>query len=819
MQSFFITCTTCQQRLKVADTAAVGEIQICPKCGSMVLVEAPPDAKSPESDHDAAPAAPSTADQTTTDSKLAPASEAEPPVQTAIDQGAVDVAVSAKQSVPNDVLDQAGPPPVDEQPQHGTADDGDVADGDHEEWDRSDENRASEVSDRGKHLDPVAAAMPETKDLSDDVAAPSSEDETIDSDATAEPPFPPGTEVDSNAGRDTSEAPDDDEDVAEQASPDGHAVPLAPPAPQSAFATESFRQWAMVGIAALSGIILAFAVIGYLATRTADQQADNPRRIADSPQPNSSPNEPPPMSVTPDDENPAAQPNTPPAEPPSEPPTETPAEPATEPATEPAAKTDTADVTDPPEPPVKPDIPSKPETPPPAESVNPKNESVVSDGNENPDDMPLIPREDANAGASPTNDAAALSETLNAFAPFIDTTPFPDRTAKIEDQGIDSSDLPTEKIDSDSGSLPRPEPREIDLPARLADRLPQIDFREIPLVDFVQFISDFSTIPISMDCDALALVKVAPTKPITVQFKDSTVAEILKETLPRLRLDYVAGDQHLLVTRPRRKDGDLREHEIDLSGLPGANASDISILADWIVDLVEPNSWEAAGGRGKIAVAGSTLLVTQDDVPLFRTLLFCEKLRVARGLSPKTSFAPKLYQGPPRFSRADDRLTRPLTMNYVEPVRLTRILKHIRSETGVTCLVDWRALMDIGWTLETEAQVSTNNEPLKAALKRLLGPMELTLRVIDETTVEITTPDGLADNPDVEFFEVDDLISQDLPAGQLVDAARLELGVGVFQSGGGSGLLYVEPASSNLIAALPQPQQRKLAAWLASLRE
>ncbi len=41
MELFAICCTTCQARLKVRDTAAIGKILACPKCGSMVQVAAP----------------------------------------------------------------------------------------------------------------------------------------------------------------------------------------------------------------------------------------------------------------------------------------------------------------------------------------------------------------------------------------------------------------------------------------------------------------------------------------------------------------------------------------------------------------------------------------------------------------------------------------------------------------------------------------------------------------------------------------------------------------------------------------------------------
>ncbi len=42
MEPFFLSCTTCQARLKVRDESALGQILACPKCGSMVLVESPP---------------------------------------------------------------------------------------------------------------------------------------------------------------------------------------------------------------------------------------------------------------------------------------------------------------------------------------------------------------------------------------------------------------------------------------------------------------------------------------------------------------------------------------------------------------------------------------------------------------------------------------------------------------------------------------------------------------------------------------------------------------------------------------------------------
>ena len=41
MSRFTIQCTTCRRSLRVTNPEAIGQILSCPKCGSMVLVEAP----------------------------------------------------------------------------------------------------------------------------------------------------------------------------------------------------------------------------------------------------------------------------------------------------------------------------------------------------------------------------------------------------------------------------------------------------------------------------------------------------------------------------------------------------------------------------------------------------------------------------------------------------------------------------------------------------------------------------------------------------------------------------------------------------------
>ena len=55
-----------------------------------------------------------------------------------------------------------------------------------------------------------------------------------------------------------------------------------------------------------------------------------------------------------------------------------------------------------------------------------------------------------------------------------------------------------------------------------------------------------------------------------------------------------------------------------------------------------------------------------------------------------------------------------------------------------------------------------SNQPLAAALDALLGPLDLTWRIIDGQTLQVVTPERLAEQGEFEFYKVGELINKDL---------------------------------------------------------
>src|SRR5262249_55758518 len=94
----------------------------------------------------------------------------------------------------------------------------------------------------------------------------------------------------------------------------------------------------------------------------------------------------------------------------------------------------------------------------------------------------------------------------------------------------------------------RPPPREVDVIKRLADSLPGIETAPAgtPLAEFLQTMSDLSTIPITLD---VPFVPVTAETTVSLRMTNTTVGNAITEALKPLRLDYVITDDQLVVRR------------------------------------------------------------------------------------------------------------------------------------------------------------------------------------------------------------------------------------------------------------------------------
>ena len=333
----------------------------------------------------------------------------------------------------------------------------------------------------------------------------------------------------------------------------------------------------------------------------------------------------------------------------------------------------------------------------------------------------------------------------------------------------------------------------------------------------------------TLDADALRELSIAPDVPITVSVKETTIAGVLEEVLGPLELSYSIVGHQLLIGRPRADE--LRRVRYNVADLAGDTPEGMNQFAALVHAMVDPPSWKDAVGNGvpsgprAVPGAGSSrwsdgaLVIEQNESAHAQMLVFCEKLRLARGVPLRSKLDPARFSLEPRTAVAKAMLSRPVTVNFGRPEPLARMLAYLQSSTQAIFLVDQVALAEQRTSVETGGLLIADHQPLDQALTALVEPMDLAWRVISERTIEITTPQTAARHADVEFYRVAELLSGEAAGQQLIGRIERELAsAAASDPSSARATIRFDAPSHSLIVRAPQSLQLRVAALLNDWR-
>ena len=391
------------------------------------------------------------------------------------------------------------------------------------------------------------------------------------------------------------------------------------------------------------------------------------------------------------------------------------------------------------------------------------------------------------------------------------------------DEGVEpvQTDEPPVAEAADSGATtvePSGEATEVDVELLLAGPVQEIDFPNVPLLEVVELFSNLSALPITLDTDALNQLGVDVRDPIAVKVTDTTVGKALEVALASRGLVYVVEKSQLHVTTPDEKRTSLYKVKYTVFDLTGSDSNAERQLAESVQKLVDPDSWNKAGGRGNIESVGGALDVFQTGIVHHQVLTFCEKLRNARGIPLKSRYDPAIFALDTRFDRAREKLAQPVSANFHHRALLVRVLSDLEQLCRIRILVDWMALATQEISRQAEATLVAKNLSLSEALDALLLPLGLAYRVIDANTLEITTAEVANARLELEFYRVTDLLSEDVTAGALTEQLKDKVGGATWSDAGGPAVLQFDQPSGCLIVLQSQAVQFQLESLLAQRR-
>ncbi len=348
---------------------------------------------------------------------------------------------------------------------------------------------------------------------------------------------------------------------------------------------------------------------------------------------------------------------------------------------------------------------------------------------------------------------------------------------------------------------------------QLAQRYPGIDFKAMPLHDFLQMISQLSGAPVNVSPVQLLMAGISPRKSVALRAEDITLDEALVRVLQPLRLQHeVQGPNVVIVHRNALKTREITYPVDDLVD----TVTSVEQIGEWVEQLVAPSTWSALEGAGTIEVLGDSLRIVQREPIHYQTLIFLEQLRLARGILPRSKYPVAKLVGTSPTASSLGRLDATALFTFSRETTLREVFEHWQRELDMPLLVDWKSVADLELWPQSRI-VCAVNRSWHAALTDVLEPLGLGWRAAAGGAIEIAAGEQIRSKPQLELYRLrveDEAAWTELLAelrGRFLAESRAN-------ASSADEKILVDPQGGVLLVLLPAEAQRELFVWLRERR-
>jgi hypothetical protein len=307
--------------------------------------------------------------------------------------------------------------------------------------------------------------------------------------------------------------------------------------------------------------------------------------------------------------------------------------------------------------------------------------------------------------------------------------------------------------------------------------------------------SQLGGVPISIAPEQLMMAGITAKRKVSLDVSDTSLGDVLNQILDPLQLEIVTRDEQVVILR--KDAAKLREINYPVDDLVSADASEEE-LAGWVEQLVAPTSWQAAGGKGRLETSTGNLQISQTQQVQYQVLILLERLRLARGLPPRSRYPVKRLAGTPASVLLAAELSRPTTFTFSQFTPLQEVFAYWQTELGVPLLVDWPALIDVGLAPEATITCAIIEQPWNIALDNVLNPLELGWRATTGGAIEVTSAEKVQEELQLEVLPMRGQVDRHQLVAKLLSMTEKQAsepsGALLYDSMGGA-LLSLQPAA------------------------
>ncbi|MEM6798387.1 MAG: hypothetical protein AAF589_02640 [Planctomycetota bacterium] len=306
----------------------------------------------------------------------------------------------------------------------------------------------------------------------------------------------------------------------------------------------------------------------------------------------------------------------------------------------------------------------------------------------------------------------------------------------------------------------------------LAVVIPEIQVADIPFDRACRLLGALAGTPITIDPAALRYAAIDARQSVSLRGENATIGELLVQVSEPLRLEVKPDAAGMVV---RRVGADrIRKASYSVDDLLPAGAADATPVIELITSMLP-------AVESMVSADGAKLTIDGPGYAHMEVAIFCERLRKARGLEPRSRYPQDRLRTRPAMVALAPILARRTTFTFIDFTPLSEVIEHWRRTSRLTILVDWASLADVDLSPTSTIACSINDQPWGEALDAVLGGLGLAWRPIDERTIQITTLVDSQAKRTVEFYSVADADSAKHLADKLTGLAAThdDLAIGV----------------------------------------
>ncbi len=292
---------------------------------------------------------------------------------------------------------------------------------------------------------------------------------------------------------------------------------------------------------------------------------------------------------------------------------------------------------------------------------------------------------------------------------------------------------------------------------RILERDLQLDYDAMPLRDAVQLLSDQLQIPMVINAKRLEEAAISTDTPIRLRLPKRPAKQQLSTILAELELTWIVDDEVLQITTPDDACGPerltTRLYDLRLLTDPDFGALPGNHLIEAIMNLIEPQSWDEAGGPGSLAVFRDLLVVTQADARHAPVERFLRAVEQHCAPQDDRSDPPQVVDplADPRDSVIQQKLLQPIDFQ-VSKTPLGNALVQLAALQDLPLVVRHKRLEEAAASLDVEIDFAAEQTTVASILDRLLEPFDAAY-LVQEGTLVVTGEPQVAE-PRLRFYRI-----------------------------------------------------------------